>query len=367
MGLPYHTHTFEVPEASADEVSQRLQVSKFITPDKLGTMATADTGDFATAAQGALADSAVQPGDLATVATTGDYSDLSGKPTLGTASAENVGYFATAAQGALADSAVQPADLASYATTAAVAAGYQPLDADLTAWAGVTSSANGRSLVSAADYAAMRALLDLEAGTDFLSVSAIAAGYQPLATVLTNTTASFTTTLETKLNGIASGATANSSDATLLARANHTGTQTASTISDFSTAADARISAAVGVSVQAYDADTAKLDVENQALTGGVTVTSKSLGTQSSGTLTLDMGDRPLQHYTNNGAHTLAPGSVVGACLVDITNGASAGAITTSGWTMVAGDSFTTTNTEKFRCHCSVGDGGSLLIIQALQ
>lgn len=34
-------------------------------------------------------------------------------------------------------------------------------------------------------------------------------------------------------------------------RANHTGTQTASTISDFSTAADARISAAVGVSVQA--------------------------------------------------------------------------------------------------------------------
>ena len=40
---------------------------------------------------------------------------------------------------------------------------------------------------------------------------------------------------KTKLNGIATGATANSSDATLLARANHTGTQTASTISDFDT------------------------------------------------------------------------------------------------------------------------------------
>lgn len=37
---------------------------------------------------------------------------------------------------------------------------------------------------------------------------------------------------KTKLNGIASGATANSSDATLLARANHTGTQISSTISD---------------------------------------------------------------------------------------------------------------------------------------
>jgi hypothetical protein len=48
----------------------------------------------------------------------------------------------------------------------------------------------------------------------------------------------------TKLSGIATGATANSSDATLLDRANHTGTQAASTISDFSTAADARIAAA---------------------------------------------------------------------------------------------------------------------------
>lgn len=40
---------------------------------------------------------------------------------------------------------------------------------------------------------------------------------------------------KSKLDGIASGATANSPDATLLARANHTGTQTASTISDFDT------------------------------------------------------------------------------------------------------------------------------------
>lgn len=70
-------------------------------------------------------------------------------------------------------------------------------------------------------------------------------GKQPLATVLTNTTASFTTTLETKLNGIATGATVNSSDATLLSRANHTGTQLASTISDFNTAADARVVAGI--------------------------------------------------------------------------------------------------------------------------
>jgi len=68
-------------------------------------------------------------------------------------------------------------------------------------------------------------------------------GKQPLATVLTNTTASFTTADETKLDGIATGATANSSDATLLARANHTGTQTSSTISDFNSATRAETEA----------------------------------------------------------------------------------------------------------------------------
>lgn len=50
----------------------------------LGTAAAAATTDFATAAQGIKADSAVQPSDLATVATTGLYSDLSGAPAIPT-------------------------------------------------------------------------------------------------------------------------------------------------------------------------------------------------------------------------------------------------------------------------------------------
>jgi hypothetical protein len=68
-------------------------------------------------------------------------------------------------------------------------------------------------------------------------------GKQPLTTVLTNTTASFTTADETKLDGIAAGATANSSDATLLSRANHTGTQLSNTISDFNSATRAQVEA----------------------------------------------------------------------------------------------------------------------------
>lgn len=51
----------------------------------------------------------------------------------------------------------------------------------------------------------------------------------------------------TKLAGVATGATVNSSDVTLLARANHTGTQTAATISDFAAAADARVTANASV------------------------------------------------------------------------------------------------------------------------
>ena len=45
---------------------------------------------------------------LATVATTGAYADLSGKPTLGTAAATDATAYATAAQGALAGTALQP-------------------------------------------------------------------------------------------------------------------------------------------------------------------------------------------------------------------------------------------------------------------
>jgi len=70
-------------------------------------------------------------------------------------------------------------------------------------------------------------------------------GKQPLATVLTNTTAAFTTVQETKLAGIATGATANSSDATLLNRANHTGSQDISTVTGLQTALDGKQAALV--------------------------------------------------------------------------------------------------------------------------
>lgn len=123
----------------------------------------------------------------------------------------------------------------------------------------------------------------------------------------------------------------------------------------------------IGAIVQPFDANTAFLDVPNQVVTGGAEITSLDLGTISSGTGTLDLGDCPMQHYVNGGAHTLAPGSVPGMILLDIVNNGSAGAITTSGWTKVTGDTLSTTNGHVFRCHCSLTGGYSLLSIQAMQ
>jgi hypothetical protein len=114
-------------------------------------------------------------------------------------------------------------------------------------------------------------------------------------------------------------------------------------------------------------ATAAKLDTEDQALTGGVIVTSKDLGTISSGTVTPDPGDRPMQHYINGGAHTLGVSANAGATLVDITNNASAGVITTSGFDQVTGDALTTTDGDAFRCSISIGEAGSLLVVRAMQ
>ena len=76
---------------------------------------------------------------------------------------------------------------------------------------------------------------------------------QPLSTVLTNTTASFTTALESKLNGVAANATQNASDASLRDRSTHTGTQVASTISDFTEASQDVVGAMVITAGGTYD------------------------------------------------------------------------------------------------------------------
>lgn len=77
------------------------------------------------------------------------------------------------------------ADIANMLETSDIGVSVQAYAANLTTWAGLAPSANAQSLVTAANYAAMRALLDLEAGTDFYSISAANAAFQPLDSDLT--------------------------------------------------------------------------------------------------------------------------------------------------------------------------------------
>lgn len=100
----------------------------------------------------------------------------------------------------------------------------------------------------------------------------------------------------------------------------------------------------------------------------GLIATSGSGGTVTTGTVTFDpqsVGN--FVHYTNNGAHTLAPPAGVCTMSVEITNGASAGAITTSGFTKVYGDAFTTTNTHRFQCIIHKSQNSSSLTVRSMQ
>jgi hypothetical protein len=87
-----------------------------------------------------------------------------------------------------------------------------------------------------------------------------------------------------------------------------------------------------------------------QTITGGFNFTPANGGTITTGTVTPNPLSGNYQFYTNNGAHTLAAPASDCAMDILITNGASAGAITFSGFTTGAsvGDPLTTTNTNKF-------------------
>lgn len=123
----------------------------------------------------------------------------------------------------------------------------------------------------------------------------------------------------------------------------------------------------IGTDVQAYDADILKADTSDD-LAVGYTSTSSDQGTKTTGTFTPTFATRNIQRYINGGAHTLAPpSSGEGTMVIQITNNGSAGAITTSGFTIVTGDSFTTTNGHDFMCYISVVNSFSHLNVVALQ
>jgi hypothetical protein len=115
---------------------------------------------------------------------------------------------------------------------------------------------------------------------------------------------------KTKLDGIATGATANQTDAHLLARANHTGTQAASTISDF----DAEVTNNTSVV-----ANTAKVSAD------GLVTTHSDVSSAGSGAI-ITTAERTLLSSVENSAD-----------VTDAANVAAAGAVMNTGDETIAG------------------------------
>lgn len=105
----------------------------------------------------------------------------------------------------------------------------------------------------------------------------------------------------------------------------------------------------------------------DETLTGGFAATSIDDGTKSSGTFTPTFLGGNIRRYVNGGAHTLAPPTGEGSMVIQVTNNGSAGAVTTSGFTKVTGDTITTTNGHDFFFDIRVVNGFSQLHVTALQ
>jgi hypothetical protein len=93
-------------------------------------------------------------------------------------------------------------------------------------------------------------------------------------------------------------------------------------------------------------------------------------GTKSSGTYTPAPTGGNYRKITANGAFTLAAPTTANSynMTIDITNGASAGTITFSGFVAghPKGDAYATTNAAKFKLHISKTDAGVTAILEAL-
>ena len=131
----------------------------------------------------------------------------------------------------------------------------------------------------------------------------------------------------------------------------------------------------IGSTVQGYDVETLKADTTDN-LTAAFTAAVDDDGTLTTGTYTpTTAAGSNYKKIINGGAFTVAPPALATGTATTlslfIVNNASAGAVTTSGFTMVNGDAFTTTNGDEFLCRIEVFDIGgtefSLFNVVAMQ
>jgi hypothetical protein len=219
----------------------------------------------------------------------------------------------------------------------------------------------------------------LASWTDATHIQGIATaslGFAPLAspaftgipTAPTAATADSSTTISTTAFVKAQGYITNSALVTYapLASPVFTGNPQAPT----PTTADNSVSIATTAFVKAQGYLTSALQPNVTAtITVGYTFTPFNAGTISTGTFTPAAANGNYQYYINNGAHTLAAPAADSAMDIMVTNGATAGVITFTGFTVGAntGDALTTTNGNRFVISVRRINAISTYTIKALQ
>ena len=104
-------------------------------------------------------------------------------------------------------------------------------------------------------------------------------------------------------------------------------------------------------------------------LTAAVVSTPQDAGTIATGTYTPSPVSGNFKKYVNGGAHTLAAPVLAGnySMVIQITNNATAGAITFTGFAKIIGDVLTTTNAQLFQICLTKTDGGVVAAVVAMQ
>lgn len=233
----------------------------------------------------------------------------------------------------------------------------------------------GTAVPSASALAAVSALTSVNAAA-IAAVSALTsvnlAAITSVNTRIANTSSALATSIGNSNTNIAAVSVLTSVNKAAITSINSAALLKANNLSGLASDSTARtnLGVAIGSDVEAFDADILKADTADE-LTAGFSAAAYNCGTKSSGTFTPDVDVGNFQYAINGGAHTLAVPAKNCTMVILYKNNASAGTITTSGYTVTDGDDLTTTNGHEFFFYITrINDGSttfSLLTVKALQ